>query len=311
MPELLQPSWSVLAVAIAIDLVFGDPPNALHPVAWLGRVARWLQTKSPTEGRAVPFVSGVALVGITVCMALVATVAMLRVAERVHPFLHFAVAVFLTKSTFALRGLVDAAHALVRAHDEGGLSAARARLSWLCSRDPSDLDAEGLANGTIESLAENLSDSVVAPLLAYVAFGLPGAVVYRTLNTLDAMVGYRGTLEWLGKPAARLDDLANLVPARLTAVLLAIAGLVLRLPLASGFTTYARDRNNTESPNAGHPMSMASGLLERRLDKPGVYVLGAGFAPPALDDVARAARLVGFAGALAFLAAVIGATARG
>src|SRR5262249_42349128 len=139
--------------------------------------------------------------------------------------------------------------------DAGDLRGARAGLPSLCSRDPSALSVAAVTAATIESVAENASDSVVAPLLFFGFFGLPGAAFYRAANTLDAMIGYRGPLERVGKVAARLDDCLNFVPARLTAFLLLAAGAGTGADVARGFATLRRDAARTESPNAGRPMA--------------------------------------------------------
>jgi adenosylcobinamide-phosphate synthase len=165
-----------------------------------------------------------------------------------------------------------------------------------------------LINGGIESLAENLSDSVVAPLFFLCVGGLPCAVFYRAVNTLDAMIGYRGRFEWLGKAAARLDDVLNFLPARATAWLLWLAAVSCRrsqrLSLARGLAVWRADRARTPSPNGGHPMAMAAGLLGLRLDKPGTYVLGEGLATPSRADLPRAVVLTRRAGLLAFALAL-------
>jgi len=296
----------ILGVAVALDLALGDPPNAIHPVAWLGRLAASIVRIAPRTPPLGAFAFGVLLVAVVGSVAGLAAFGLERFAHDLPRLVRIALSALVLKTTFALRGLLDAARMLVRAHEREGLESARARLSWLCSRDASALDESGLANGTIESLAENLADSVVAPVFYFSLFGLPGAAIYRAVNTLDAMVGYRGEFEWLGKPAARLDDLLNLVPARITAVFVAIAGAARGAEIGAALRVYRRDRHRTESPNAGHPMAMASGVLGLRLDKPGVYVLGEGFPAPTLADVPRAIALVATAGILFLAVATLG-----
>ena len=283
-------------------------PNALHPVAWFGSLASAMIARAPRTPPALAFAAGAGLALGLPAMVVALSAWLLGRAEAL-PIAHAALQGAALYASVALFGLLDAARVMQRALEAGLLEEARGKLSWLCSRDPSTLDASGLANGTIESLAENLSDSVVAPLCALLLFGVEGALAYRAINTLDAMIGYRGTYEYLGKAAARLDDLANLVPARLTAVLLWLAALPLcafdrGLSPARGLVTWRRDRMATESPNGGHPMAMASGLLGLRLDKPGAYVLGAEHAPPVARDIGRAITLVRAAGCLAFALAV-------
>jgi adenosylcobinamide-phosphate synthase len=288
-------------------------PNALHPVAWFGSVANALIARAPLGPPALSFATGLVLaLALPAAVFALATLT-LRATEAV-PAVHAALQGLALFSSVALFGLLDAARNVQRALDAGSLEQARAKLSWLCSRDPRELEASGIANGAIESLAENLSDAVVAPLCAMLVFGVEGALAYRAINTLDAMVGYRGKYEWLGKAAARLDDLANLIPARATAALLWLAAVTLswsdpRISMARGLRTWWRDRGATPSPNGGHPMAMAAGLLGLRLDKPGVYVLGAEHAVPVASDIARAVRLVQRAGLLSF-ACALGCVAR-
>jgi adenosylcobinamide-phosphate synthase len=294
----------VYASGCAAD-VFLRVPDALHPVAWYGRAAASIVRIAPTAGASRAFFAGV-LVAFGLPAAAVGIVHGALVLTQPWPAAHVLLQVLILYSCICLFGLLEAAATLARTLRESGLEAARPRLRWMCSRDPELLDANGLANGTVESLAENLSDSVVAPLCFLVCFGVEGAVAYRAINTLDAMIGYRGRYEWLGKPAARLDDLANIVPARLTALLLAAAGLSMRgVSLARGIAVWARDHGRTASPNAGHPMAMAAGLLGVKLDKPGHYALGAGLPDAAPEDIPRAISLSRRAGLLALSLAAV------
>jgi adenosylcobinamide-phosphate synthase len=172
------------------------------------------------------------------------------------------------------------------------VSAGRAAVARIVSRPTDDLDASEVRGAALSSLAENLSDSVVAPLLWFSCGGLPAAALYRYVNTADAMWGTRGELEWWGKTAARADDVANLLPARLTAALLARG----RVPLAA----LRREAARTPSPNAGWPMAALALRLGVRLEKPGVYRLNPGAPPPAPEHTARAlreARTAGWAAA--------------
>ena len=165
-------------------------------------------------------------------------------------------------------------------------------LGWhLVSRDTATLSAGEVYSATIESITENLSDSLIAPLFYFVIGGLPLAALYRYANTADALWGYRtAELERFGKAAARVDDLLNLIPARLTALLLVIACLPLHMDWRRAIHVWRRDGMITPSPNAGQPMSVAAGALAVRLGKQGVYDLGAEFALPQQADVQRALR---------------------
>jgi adenosylcobinamide-phosphate synthase len=285
----------VLAAAFVLDAVVGEPWTPLHPVVWMGRAIAPLK-RVALSNAALEFVVG-ALYTAIITGGFAAAVWFGERALAHVPWLAGAFEVYLLLGCFALKGLVAAGDGVRKALDADDLAAARRGLASLCSRDAEQLDARELAGAAIESLTENTSDSVVAPLFYYVLFGLPGAIFYRAVNTMDAMVGYHGRFEYLGKVAARLDDLLNIVPARLTAIGLALAGAVLRLDVGTGLRVWWRDRGATESPNAGHPMAMGAGLLGVQLDKRHSYVLGGGLAAPdgrALRQTQSLVRLTGW-----------------
>lgn len=281
----------VLGLAVAIDLAAGEYPARLHPVVWMGRAISALERRAPRGGRAAPFLYGVAMaLGVPAAFACAAAL-FVAAARAGHPALAFAVEALLLKSTFAIRALGEAAAAVAGALRRGDLDEARLALRALCSRDPSRLDAPLVAAAAVESVAENASDSAVAPLLFWALLGVPGAIAYRALNTLDARVGYHGPYEWLGKASARLDDLANLVPARLTAALLLAAGATRGGDARRGLAILRRDGARTESPNAGRPMAAMAGLLGVELEKVGHYRLGDPLAPATHATIAAAWRV--------------------
>lgn len=259
-----DPALVVLAAATAVDVVAGEPPNLLHPVVWMGRTAAFLVERAPKHGAIAQLAAGA---GIAVVVPTT-----FGAAAALAP--GWIVATWLLKSSAAGRALGAAGRDVARPLVRGDLPAARSALRSLCSRDPARLDERQVAAAAVESLAENTSDSVVAPLFYYALFGLPGAVAYRAVNTLDAMIGYRGRYEYLGKPAARLDDVLNWIPARITALLLLGAGAVSGARVRDGWRILRRDGGATASPNAGRPMATMAGLLGVRLDKPGHYTLG-------------------------------------
>jgi adenosylcobinamide-phosphate synthase len=294
-----------LALAFVWDRLGGEPPAAVHPVVWLGRLIGAL---ARAAGRGAPSRDLVCGLGIAVIVPLLGwwltRVVLLGLGET--PWLRLAVSVWLLKSTFALQGLGKAALVVHDAIEAGDLPAARVGLRSLCSRDASALDEAELAAAAIESVAENASDSVVAPLFFYVLFGLPGAMAYRAANTADAMIGYRGAYEYLGKAAARLDDLLNVIPARLTAALLLAAGAVHGCDVRAGWRIWRRDGGKTESPNAGRPMATMAGLLGVRLEKSGCYALGDPGRPVDAPLIRRAVRVVRTAGLIALAVAAQG-----
>ena len=209
------------------------------------------------------------------------------------------------KSMLSLRGLARAALAvrddLARA-DLGGARAAVGR--DLVSRPTAGLGPGQVASAAIESVAENLTDAFLAPLLFFVVFGLPGAVFYRVVNTADAMIGYRdGPLLYFGRVAARLDDALNLVPARVAALFIVAAAIVTGDDSRRALRAMKRDHGLTASPNAGWTMSAMAGALTVTLAKPATYTLGAGPVPTPFD-ITRAVDLLAVAAALAVPAIV-------
>lgn len=286
------------ALALLLDLVCGEPPAFLHPVVWLGRLIGALERRAPaTPGAQLAY--GALLVAASAGAAWGGARLVLRRAPWVGPLL--------LKSAFAWRGLHQAGLAVAGDLERDDLAGARQALRALVSRDTADLEAPLLAAAAIESLAENLNDSIVAPLLYDVCGGIPLALAYRAVNTCDAMVGYRGRHEHLGKAAARADDALNLAPARLSALLIvAAAGRAARAAWCG-----LRDAPLTPSPNAGWPMSAAAGALGVALEKRGVYRLNAGGRPPSTADVRRAVTLVDRAAALGALCYLLVWSCRG
>lgn len=289
---------AVVVTAVLIDLFCGEPANRFHPVAWMGNAIAWARQACPPRGYAVRFIWGC---GIVILGSLIVgsagwlidswsssflrrTMTASFWPEIVVVFLHAVV----LKCCFGIRSLRLAARAVLEPLEKQDDTTARQQLAChLVSRDVDGLSASEISAATIESVAENTSDSVVAPLFFYVIGGLPGAIVYRYINTCDAMLGYRTPqFEWLGKAAARADDVLNLIPARITAGLM-VAASIPSVTVANVWRTWMLDARRTASPNAGHPMSVAAGSLGLRLEKQNHYCLGADFRQPDANDIRR------------------------
>jgi adenosylcobinamide-phosphate synthase len=271
-PELAT-ALAILLMALLLDQFLGEYPSPLHPVVWIGKLTSLLLRCAPQSGWWRPFIFGIALAAGVPALCAAAAAGILCLTADI-PVLEVILGAFLLKASFALRELGAAAERVRAPIEAGDLPRAREALRSLCSRDPAQLDAEALVAATVQSLAENLSDSFVAPLFFFALFGVPGAIAYRAINTLDAMVGYRGRFEALGKASARFDDVVNWLPARLTALLLLFAGLLAGRDIRRGWHIFRRDRAKTPSPNGGQPMAMMAGLLGVRLEKQGSYALG-------------------------------------
>ena len=304
MPHALSPEVAkpvALLLALAVDLAFGDPPNRYHPVSWIGQLLeegrRCLFRGSPPR-----LLAGGAAVTIAVAgLAGAAGALVSALAARLGAGGLLLEALALT-CLLSFRGLVGAARCVAADLGRGDLPAARRTVGYhLVSRPTTELDERQVVSATVESVAENLTDSLVAPVCYFLAGGLVGAAVYRVINTADSMFGYRtGPLEYFGKSAARLDDMLNFVPARIAGLSL-VAGAALAGESARGaLAILRRDRYRTESPNAGWTMAAMAGALSVVLEKPTVHRLGAG-ALPIVRDIERSVRVLRAAAGVSLL----------
>jgi adenosylcobinamide-phosphate synthase len=349
-------------VALAVDRWLGEPPVRLHPVVWmgnyLGHAGAWVQRHArqdpgPSDYKAfwlaaLMWCAGAAMVlgvawglqgGVYWAVAAGLAGSVEHSGQRLHGIggsvLIALLLGILLKPLLAwamLKSEVRAVEVALDAGQGGSLDAGRERLRWLVSRDVAQLSESQVRESAIETLAENLNDSVVAPIFWFVLLGLPGAALYRFANTADAMWGYRGVYqgqnwEWAGKWAARADDVLSWVPARLTALLLwVVSGKVgaaaqadrvhLGRPSLRGLIRLRQEASRTPSPNSGWPMAAMALGLGVRLHKPGVYVLNGGGREALSADTILALRLaskgllalVGIAIAAIFLIAFAGVT---
>ena len=286
----------VLLLAVALDRLLPEPPAAIHPVVWMGRAVSAMERRAP-EGRSPAFLYGcvvvVLVVGVSTAVAWLVTGALMAVG----PVAYVVGGALMFRSSFTVRGLKSAADETRVELIDGRLEEARTSLRSLVSRDASALKPPLVAAAAIESVAENTTDSYIAPWLAFAVLGVPGPVAYRAVNTLDSMLGFRGEFEYLGKGAARLDDIVNLVPARMSAILLLAGGAMAGYSAGRGWRVMLRDRTRTASPNAGWTMSAMAGLLGARLEKTGHYCLGEGLREPVAEDIGAALRIAGRAAA--------------
>ncbi|MDA1128469.1 MAG: adenosylcobinamide-phosphate synthase CbiB [Chloroflexi bacterium] len=281
---------AVLALAVLLDLTLGEPPTWAHPTVWMGKHIAFVERWMPKKG----IFGLVAGLGMALVMPAIWGTEMYVLSaylKDAHTIAYILVGAVLLKTTFSVR-LLHREAALIRGHlERGDLKQVRGRMPSLVSRDPSNLSAEQATAATVESVSENISDSFLAPWLFFALFGLPGAFVYRMINTLDSMIGYRGVYEYLGKASARLDDLVNLVPARLAGLLLVAASAFLPgQQMARAWRIMWRDHGRTQSPNAGWTMSGMAGALGVQLQKvdPDVgYQLGDGERPVEPKDITR------------------------
>ena len=284
---------AALSIAMVIDWRLGDLPNRLHPVVAMGHWITWTRRQGlKVHSSALRFAIGATSLLFGIMVIAVIGWSMERLSREVPFILAVFIQAAVLKCTFSIRSLAAAADAVASALHTRDLSLARQQLAYhLVSRDTSQLDESSIAAAAVESVAENTSDSFIAPLIYFAVGGLPGALVYRYINTCDAMLGYRTPdLEWLGKPAARADDLVNWLPARVTALLMLLVGPTRQawegsIERRTAVSIWIRDHRLTASPNAGHPMSAAAGLLGVMLEKHGHYRLGEGQPLPTVASI--------------------------
>ena len=260
----MYPSGTEFAAAVAVDLILGDPRWLPHPVRWIGRLIAWLERWlfgifAPARRR----IAGVVLVVVAVGMSVAAAAAVVSQAEGA---VRLVIVIYLVSSLLALASLDREAAKVLRALQEQRLDLARARLATIVGRETQELDEPEILRAVVETVAENLSDGVIAPVLYLMAFGVPGMVAYKCVNTLDSMVGYKNErYREFGWAAARLDDVVNYVPARLSAVLVLAAAAVCGLSPRAGWRVVRRDAALQPSPNAGYPEAAVAGVLGVRL----------------------------------------------
>jgi adenosylcobinamide-phosphate synthase len=287
--------------AIILDIIFGDPPNRFHPTAWMGSFIGWLMRFRPHRNHFDEFMYGIFIILIGLGLAAGASWMIAYLASFLPIWAGWLLEGLALKLTVSLRGLDTAARQVQTALEKKDLAEARRLLSWhLVSRDTSQLNESKVSAAAIESVAENASDGIIAPLFFFAIGGLPAAFAYRFVNTADSMLGYRDAeREWLGKVPARLDDVLNFIPARLAGLFITLSAFVAGADGKEAWRIMRRDSRVTTSPNAGVPMSAMAGALGVELEKINYYILGKGLRAPTAADIVRVRRLLYFAITLA------------
>ncbi len=272
----------VLLLALVLDLLLGEPPRAMHPVVWMGKIISFLKKFAPGSskssstggGRMRQLIYGGVMVLLTVCIFAAPVYFILLYMSQVSSIAYIIGGAMVLKSAFAFRQLRHTVLEIKGLLAKDNLKDARDRMPALVSRETRGLGKSALASAAVESVAENISDSFVAPLFYFLLLGVPGAVAYRVINTCDAMIGYHGKYEYLGKFAAKLDDALNFIPARISGLLLVIAAYLSKENGRNAWRVMLLEHGKTESPNAGWPMGAMAGALRVRLRKAGSYSLG-------------------------------------
>lgn len=306
---------AAIVAGFALDVVLGDPPSWPHPVRLVGKQIEFEENllrkyvlaeadspEWPLDREKTEKLSGVALAVDVATLTPLATAGVLTLLGKANPVLSFVAEAFLCYQLLATRSLADAAHGVYGKLAAGDVDAARSEVAMIVGRDTDCLDEEGIARATVETVAENTADGVIAPLLFMGVGGAPGAMCYKAVNTLDSMVGYKNdrykNVGWAG---AKLDDVLNFVPARVTGVLMCAAAALTGDDALGARRVFMRDRLNHTSPNAAHAEAACAGALGVQLGGPNRYfgkvvkkpTIGDATRPLVADDIPRATRLMG------------------
>jgi len=254
-----------LLAGYVLDLVFGDPPKLPHPVRFYGSLIIFAEGHL-NKGKYL-FLKGMALTVILCTGSFLFFYGMVHFLLSISIPLYFIFATTFVFYAMANRGLIDEGKKVFDVLQKKGLDAGRKQLSWIVGRDTSQLSENQIRIAVLETMSENLSDGVIAPLFFYFIAGVPGMLTYKMINTLDSMIGYRNTrYEYFGKFAARLDDVANFIPARITTILMLLLTMNLR-----GWRFVMRYGHQHKSPNSGYPEAALAGILDVRFGGPNVY----------------------------------------
>ena len=279
---MILESIVVIGFAILLDLLFGDPKNRFHPTAWIGILIGTITTRMKNENYNLEKFGGIFIVLIPVCISIVVlsgldfSIELISV-ESLSILISIISGVVLFKMTIAIKGMERHALAVLDSIQKNDLTQARTNLSMIVKRNTKNLDKNHILSGTLESLSENIVDGITGPMFYFAIFGLPGAFVYRIVNTVDSMVGYKTqmfkNLGWFG---ANCDNVLNYIPSRLTGLTIVLGSMLLGHDWKNCYEIFKRDGKKTDSPNAGYPMAAFAGALGTKFEKLEHYSLGTG-----------------------------------
>ena len=272
----------IVGFALLLDFLIGDPKTKYHPTAWIGKLIAVLVPFTRNNSPKKELFGGILIVFVVVVIVSALLVALdfgisLLTIDIVSLVVSIAVGSILLKTTIAIRGMQKHALSVVDALEKDDLDSARNHLSMIVKRNTKHLDKNHISSAVLESVSENTVDGITGPLFYYAIFGLPGAFVYRAINTIDSMVGYKTSLfrniGWFG---ANCDTILNYIPSRLTGLVMILSALILGYNWKESFYIMRRDGKKLESPNAGFPIAALAGALGTKLEKINYYAVGDG-----------------------------------
>lgn len=258
-----------IVAGFILDLIFGDPHWLPHPICLIGNLIGFLEKnlrRLLAPGKTALLLGGALMVVIVLTLSYAVPYAVLMLAEQVNPWLKFALETIMFYQIFATKCLRDESMKVYTALHNNDLADARVKLSWIVGRDTKELTAEEVTKGAVETVAENTADGIIAPMLYMFIGGAPLAFLYKGINTMDSMVGYKNDkFLYFGRCAAKLDDVANLIPARITGLVMILASYFLNLNAVGAWKIFWRDRYNHLSPNSAMTESVTAGALNIQL----------------------------------------------
>ncbi len=279
---MILESIITVGIAIFVDLIFGDPKNKFHPTVWIGGLIAKLTPIAKNQNPILEKLGGILVITITsgivlLLLLILSTVLSLIVIDYLSLIVSVIIGGLLLKTTIAIHGMEKHAKAVLTSLDQDDLEMARTNLSMIVKRNTKNLDKNHVISGVLESISENTVDGITGPLFYFAFFGLPGAFVYRVINTADSMIGYKTDIfknvGWFG---ATCDTIVNFLPSRLTGLVMVFSAILLQNNWKESYKIMMRDGKKTESHNAGYPMAALAGALEIKFEKINHYKLGGG-----------------------------------
>jgi adenosylcobinamide-phosphate synthase len=295
----------IFVLAFLLDIVLGEIPDSIHPTVGIGKVIGYLRPRLKNKSAGIEKINGVFLLvgvaflasapvflGLWAIRTYADTIPYIGSIPHIGSILYIIVGAVLFKATFAIKCMRRYTVPIAKALKVNDLETARKYLPYIVRRDPNSLNAEQITSAAVESIAESTTDGITGPFFFFAFLGVPGAFIYRVINTLDSMVAYKTPeLRNIGWFSAKMDTAVNYIPARLTSVLMVIAAGLAGENAKESWRILKRDRNKTASPNAGYTMGAMAGALETQLAKPEHYALG-DKGPITPEDIFKALRIM-------------------
>lgn len=307
----------MLIIAFILDLIFKDPKNIPHPVVYIGRLIKYGELflrKIFRKGAAAETIAGTVLTLFVVIISFIVPYIILSIFYSINIVLGIVIEIFICYQILALGSLKEAAMKVYAELYTNNIEQAKEKLSHIVGRDTANMNEKDVVKATVESVSENTNDGVVAPLFYIIIGGASLGMLYKAVNTLDSMIGYKNKkYKYFGKVAARLDDVLNIIPARITGFLYVVAAFLSGFNYKNAYKILLRDRWNHASPNSGYPESAVAGALDIQLGGPASYFgeivekkyIGDNVKEPNMEDIPKAGMLMTIVSVLALILLVL------